>query len=83
MCRLSCRPSLLNQPSLSRCQNDQCFIGEQILADVTVTLVEESWLEQHFLATEALGANNDDVSVCELEGKRHALANPLEDGRAT
>ena len=49
----------------------------------TVTLVEESWLEQHFFATEALGANNDDVSVCELEGKRHALANFLEDGRAT
>ena len=36
--------------------------------------------EQHSRTTEALGANSDDVSVWELEGKRHALANPLENG---
>ena len=47
-----------------------------------VTLVDETWREQHSRATEALGANSDDVSVWELEGKRHALANPLENGRA-
>ena len=54
----------------------------QIFADVDVTLVDETWPEQHSRATEALGANSDDVSVWELEGKRHALANPLENGRA-
>ena len=58
-------------------------IGVQIFADVDVTPVDETWLEQHSRATEAFGANSDDVSVWELEGKRHALANPLENCRAT
>ena len=33
-----------------------------IFADVTVTLVDETWLEQHFLATVALGANSGDAA---------------------
>ena len=51
--------------------------GAQILADVDVTLVDETWLEQHSRETETLDANSDDVSFWELEGKRHAVANPL------
>ena len=53
-------------------------IGVQILADVDVTLADETWLEQHFLATEAFGANRDDVTVWELEGKRHVLASTTD-----
>ena len=36
-------------------------IGVQILADVDVILVDETWLEQHSRTTEAFGANRDDV----------------------
>merc|ERR1712135_180095 len=58
-------------------------IGVQILADVNVALhdalersvvdptgffTDETWLEQHFCATETFGADSDDVSVWELVG---------------
>ena len=40
-------------------------IGVQIFAEFDVTLVDETWVEQHFHATEAFGANSDDVTVQE------------------
>ena len=78
---------MTQSPSLKRngtfgANSEHVSVGEQGLADVTVTLVEETGLEQHFLATEAHGAISDEVSVWELEGKRPANANPLEHGRA-
>ena len=35
----------------------------------------KTWLEQHFRATEALGANSDDVAVWELVGLWQVLSN--------
>ena len=43
---------------------------QDIPAQNAVVIVKglETWLEQHFRAAEAFGANSDDVSVWELVG---------------
>ena len=41
---------------------------ERKVVDIAGTLNSEPWLEQHFHATETLGANSGDVFVRELVG---------------